>query len=134
MPRLSRCVLLAGVVALGLATNAKSGVQPALEINWSIDGGLMNNTLPGGTDLDGDGIWNYAGFFVDSGGSGINLQYNMNADADPLLSGNIALFNVTGNTVDVFVSTLRHKVDGPSDSPMIHTIRGVGFCLKEAGP
>ena len=42
--------------------------------------------------------------------------------------------DVEWNTVDVFVSTLRRKVDGPHDPPLIHTIRGVGFCLKEAGP
>lgn len=42
--------------------------------------------------------------------------------------------DVEWNTVDVFVSTLRRKVDGPDDPPLIQTVRGVGFCLKEAGP
>ena len=42
--------------------------------------------------------------------------------------------DVDWNTVDVFVSTLRRKVDRPSDPPLIHTIRGVGFCLKETAP
>jgi two-component system OmpR family response regulator len=26
---------------------------------------------------------------------------------------------------------LRHKVDGPGDSPMIHNVRGAGFILRE---
>jgi two-component system OmpR family response regulator len=37
------------------------------------------------------------------------------------------------NTVDVFIGTLRRKVDAPGDPALIHTIRGVGFCLKENG-
>ena len=42
--------------------------------------------------------------------------------------------DVEWNTVDVFMSTLRRKIDRPNDPPLIQTIRGVGFCLKEAGP
>lgn len=42
------------------------------------------------------------------------------------------------NTVDVFISTLRRKLEGPPDSiapetRLIHTVRGVGFCLQEPG-
>src|SRR5262245_26817260 len=37
------------------------------------------------------------------------------------------------NTVDVFIGTLRRKVDAPEDPPLLHTVRGVGFCLKENG-
>ena len=40
--------------------------------------------------------------------------------------------DVEPNTVDVFVSTLRGKVDGPEDQPLIRTVRGVGFYLREA--
>jgi two-component system OmpR family response regulator len=35
------------------------------------------------------------------------------------------------NLVDVHMSHLRHKVDGPDDVPMIHNIRGAGFILRE---
>jgi DNA-binding response OmpR family regulator len=34
------------------------------------------------------------------------------------------------NTVDVYVSRLRAKIDGPSDKPLLHTIRGVGYLLS----
>ena len=37
------------------------------------------------------------------------------------------------NTVDVFIGTLRRKVDSADDTPLLHTIRGIGFCLKENG-
>jgi two-component system, OmpR family, response regulator len=35
------------------------------------------------------------------------------------------------NLVDVHMGRLRHKVDGPNDSPMIHNVRGAGFILRE---
>jgi DNA-binding response OmpR family regulator len=37
------------------------------------------------------------------------------------------------NTVDVFMSTLRRKVDSEGERPLLHTVRGVGFLLKENG-
>jgi DNA-binding response OmpR family regulator len=42
--------------------------------------------------------------------------------------------DVEPNTVDVFIGTLRRKVDSTKDSPLLHTVRGIGFCLKENGP
>jgi two-component system OmpR family response regulator len=34
------------------------------------------------------------------------------------------------NLVDVHMGRLRHKVDEPNESPMIHNVRGVGFILR----
>src|SRR5215467_7233764 len=34
------------------------------------------------------------------------------------------------NLVDVHMGRLRHKVDGPSETPMIHNVRGAGFILR----
>src|SRR5205085_5939472 len=31
------------------------------------------------------------------------------------------------NLVDVHMGRVRHKVDGPDDTPMIHNVRGAGF-------
>jgi two-component system OmpR family response regulator len=36
------------------------------------------------------------------------------------------------NLVDVHMSHLRRKVDGPDEVPMIYNIRGAGFVLREA--
>jgi two-component system copper resistance phosphate regulon response regulator CusR len=36
------------------------------------------------------------------------------------------------NVVDVQIYRLRNKVDGEGKRPLIHTIRGVGYVLKEA--
>jgi two-component system, OmpR family, response regulator len=36
------------------------------------------------------------------------------------------------NLVDVHMGRLRHKVDGPGESPMIQNVRGAGFILRAA--
>ena len=38
---------------------------------------------------------------------------------------------VEGNTLDVFVRLLRNKVDHGRKQRLIHTIRGLGYCLRE---
>lgn len=35
------------------------------------------------------------------------------------------------NVIDVHIARLRRKVDGPNLARLIHTVRGVGFCLGE---
>ncbi|KEF40202.1 response regulator with CheY-like receiver domain and winged-helix DNA-binding domain [Schinkia azotoformans MEV2011] len=35
------------------------------------------------------------------------------------------------NVVDVYIGYLRKKIDAPFHEPLIHTIRGVGFTIKE---
>ncbi|MCL6549268.1 MAG: response regulator transcription factor, partial [Alicyclobacillus sp.] len=40
-------------------------------------------------------------------------------------------FSGQTNVVDVYVRYLRNKIDVPFDKPLIHTVRGVGYMLKE---
>jgi len=35
------------------------------------------------------------------------------------------------NVVDVYISYLRKKIDGVSEKKLIHTVHGIGYCLKE---
>jgi DNA-binding response OmpR family regulator len=37
------------------------------------------------------------------------------------------------NVIDVYITLLRRKVEGPGRRPLIHTLRGVGYSLRE-GP
>ncbi|HYA07321.1 MAG TPA: response regulator transcription factor [Xanthobacteraceae bacterium] len=39
-------------------------------------------------------------------------------------------FDPTTNIIDVYVGRVRRKVDNQHAYPLIHTIRGVGFCLR----
>jgi DNA-binding response OmpR family regulator len=43
-------------------------------------------------------------------------------------------FEGVTNIVDVYVRYLRKKVDEPFPVKLIHTIRGVGYCVREAEP
>jgi DNA-binding response OmpR family regulator len=38
---------------------------------------------------------------------------------------------VCNNNVDVFIRFLRAKVDVPGVPPLIHTVRGIGYCLRD---
>lgn len=42
-------------------------------------------------------------------------------------------FNPGTNIIDVYVGRIRRKVDAPDGHPLIHTIRGVGFCVRAPG-
>lgn len=39
-------------------------------------------------------------------------------------------FDSMSNIVDVFIATLRKKIDGNADKKLLHTVRGVGFKLS----
>ncbi|MBI4536136.1 MAG: response regulator transcription factor [Ignavibacteriae bacterium] len=40
-------------------------------------------------------------------------------------------FDTGTNIIDVYVNHLRNKIDGGSDKKLIHTVRGVGYVMKE---
>ena len=42
-------------------------------------------------------------------------------------------FDPTTNILDVYVGRVRRKVDGAQAYPLIHTVRGVGFCVRAPG-
>jgi two-component system, OmpR family, response regulator len=39
-------------------------------------------------------------------------------------------FDPTTNIIDVYVGRVRRKVDNQQSYPLIHTVRGVGFCVR----
>jgi two-component system OmpR family response regulator len=41
-------------------------------------------------------------------------------------------FDPATNLIDVYVGRLRRKIDSEQAYPIIHTIRGVGFCIRAA--
>jgi two-component system copper resistance phosphate regulon response regulator CusR len=41
-------------------------------------------------------------------------------------------FEAVTNIVDVYVRYLRRKIDEPFSIKLIHTVRGVGYCMREA--
>jgi two-component system OmpR family response regulator len=66
-----------------------------------------------------------------------SMLENMMQRRDQLLTRAMLLEEVwnykfvpTTNLVDVHMGRLRHKVDGPNETPMIHNVRGAGFILR----
>ncbi|NRF50587.1 winged helix-turn-helix transcriptional regulator, partial [Pseudomonas stutzeri] len=64
------------------------------------------------------------------------LAYMMN-NAGQVLTRTMLLATVWGyhydpqtNVIDVHISRLRQKIDGPGEAPLIHTVRGVGYRLS----
>jgi DNA-binding response OmpR family regulator len=41
--------------------------------------------------------------------------------------------DVESNTLDAFIHLLRSKIEGPGQSKLVHTVRGVGYTLREEG-
>ena len=39
-------------------------------------------------------------------------------------------FDPTTNIIDVYVGRVRRKIDSQQAYPLIHTVRGVGFCIR----
>jgi two-component system, OmpR family, response regulator len=39
-------------------------------------------------------------------------------------------FDPSTNIIDVYLGRVRRKVDGQQDYPLIHTVRGVGYCVR----
>jgi two-component system OmpR family response regulator len=42
-------------------------------------------------------------------------------------------FDPASNIIDVYVGRVRRKIDVAQSYPLIHTVRGVGFCLRAPG-
>jgi two-component system, OmpR family, response regulator len=42
-------------------------------------------------------------------------------------------FDPTTNIIDVYVGRVRRKIDSQQAYPLIHTVRGVGFCVRAPG-
>ena len=43
-------------------------------------------------------------------------------------------FPTSGNALEVYIGYLRKKTEGDGDSRLIHTVRGVGYVLRESRP
>jgi two-component system response regulator MprA len=42
--------------------------------------------------------------------------------------------SIESNTLDAFIHLLRAKVDAAPDIKLIHTVRGIGYCVRAEPP
>ena len=68
------------------------------------------------------------------------LEFLINASPKPVSKTAIVEhvwdqhFDSETNVVNVYIKLLRRKIDRPELKPLIHTVRGVGFALREEKP
>jgi two-component system copper resistance phosphate regulon response regulator CusR len=68
------------------------------------------------------------------------LEFLINASPKPVSKTAIVEhvwdqhFDSETNVVNVYIKMLRRKIDRPGLAPLIHTVRGVGFVLREGEP
>lgn len=68
------------------------------------------------------------------------LEFLMTASPKPVSKAAIVErvwdqhFDSETNVVNVYINMLRRKIDLPGIPPLIHTVRGVGFALREEAP
>ena len=68
------------------------------------------------------------------------LEFLINASPKPVSKTAIVEhvwdqhFDSETNVVNVYIKMLRRKIDRPGLAPLIHTVRGVGFALREDEP
>jgi hypothetical protein len=99
-------LVLVAAAAVGLyAADAFAGdpPEPGLQILVAVGDGDATSVDPGGTFVSGS-LFNYAGSLLDE--SGWSLSWNLNADADPFINGNLAIENLTLNTLEFDILVL----------------------------
>ncbi len=91
--RIRRIAVVASL-ALGLGTTTVHAglVDPEMKIEWWVNGFYVGQLNPTGVYNDNAGWWNYQGFATDLD-SGVTLNFNLNGDPDPLISGNLTVEN-----------------------------------------
>jgi hypothetical protein len=100
--RINRLAVFTGaaVLSASLFVSTAAADIPALTITWTINDGDPIELIEEGTQLP-NGQYNYTGDYL---GDGYTLGWNLNAEGDPLISGNIVTENLTANPLDVVLT------------------------------
>ena len=91
MNKFSAALVVAGAIALPAAIAAAGNGAPDVSIEFGVGGNDPLVFNPMGSNVGGN-VYNYAGNEV---GEGWVFSYDLNADADPFISGNIVVQNVS---------------------------------------
>ncbi len=109
-PNRVRQIALSACLAVGIgATSAQAGlvdpVDPGLTINWWVNGSFAGTLAPSGVFNENFGWWTYGGFATDLS-TGVTLNFNLNGDPDPLVSGNVTVENPFLPIVDITIQVI----------------------------
>lgn len=115
-----RRVAIAAFLAVGLGVGSTNAglIDPGLTVDWWVNGVYVATLAPTGTYNEAQGWWNYTGFATDLS-TGVTLNFNLNGDPDPLITGNLTLENPLLPVVNVtLIVTLPIAPTLPNGSQM----------------
>ena len=107
-PKRFQCFTLIALITLGVGAKAVNAGIPALEMRWFVNGVLVYDGLPGGTD-NGNGTFHYVGGAADTVGADptfATLSWNITGDPDPQISGNLVVENPFMPIIEVVLEVL----------------------------
>lgn len=80
------------LIGFGASTVSAGLIDPELKIEWWVNSAYVGELAPNGVFDSTHQWWHYNGFASDLN-TGVNLNFDLNADADPLISGNLTVEN-----------------------------------------
>jgi len=133
-PSRIRRIAVVASLAIGIGTTtAHAGlVDPGMEIEWWVNGSYAGMLNPSGVYNPSTGWWNYQGFatYLDSG---VTLNFNLNGDPDPLISGNLTVENPSLPVVDITLVVTLPIAPLLSNSTMMQGSAAVGLTTDAGG-
>ena len=118
-------------LAIGVAASAAHAGAPALQINWSVNGGSVNEAFPAG-DANGDGSYAYEGVIVDDA-TGLELSYSLTGNPSSGLNGNFSIENDLDETIEVSVEVIMPKSDPLPEGSLLGGLGVVGLTTGPGG-
>jgi len=118
-------------LVLGSGTIAAHAGAPALQINWSVNGGSINEAFPP-ADGNGDGSFTFEGLIVDDG-TGLELSYTLTGNPSSGLNGNFSIENDLDETIDVSIEVIMPKSDPLPDGSLLGGLAVVGLTTGPGG-
>jgi hypothetical protein len=121
------------VVGFGLGSGAIAAhaEAPALQINWSVNGGAINEAFPA-ADGNDDGSFTYEGLIVDDG-TGLELSFALTGNPSSGLNGNFSIENDLDETIDVSVEVIMPRSDPLPDGSLLAGLVVVGLTTGPGG-
>ncbi len=108
VPNRVRQVALSACLVVGIsATSAQAGiVDPGLTVTWWVNGNLAGTLAPSGVYNQNFGWWTYSVLGAQDFNTGVTLNFTLNGDPDPLISGNLVVENLFMESVEVTIQVI----------------------------
>lgn len=123
------CAVIGAMALVG--PQALAGTEgPAMQIEWSVNGGEMNQVAVGGLAVGSS--FEYSGEAVDPG-TGLVLLFDLESDGSSYLSGNVSITNEMADTIEVFARAVLPESPTLPGGTELHGTINVGLTTGRGG-